>query len=70
MDVSLMCQDMDKLRSKVAEAEQRVSQTKDNVMEHSPALRMFQTKVKALKYRSEDAENRNRRNNLCIIGLG
>lgn len=26
-------------------------------------------KVKALEYREEDAENRNRRNNLCIIGL-
>lgn len=69
MDVGLLRQDMDKLRSRVAETEQRVSNTEDTVAEHSAALHSLQTKVKALEYRAEDAENRNRCNNLRIVGL-
>lgn len=53
----------------MTETEQRVSTTEDEVMEHSSALHTLQTKTKALEYRAEDAENRNRRSNLCIVGL-
>lgn len=69
MDVGLLRQDMNTLRTRVAETEQRVSNTEDTVAEHGAALRMIQTKIKALEYRAEDAENRNRRNNLHIVGL-
>lgn len=69
MDVGLLRQDMDKLRSRVAETEQRVSNTKDTVAEHSAVLRSLQINVKSLEYRAEDAENRNRRNNLRIVDL-
>lgn len=69
MDVGLILQDMDKLLSRVTETEQRIGQTEDDVPEQSAALCTFQTKVKALEYRAKDTKNRNRRNNLCIIGL-
>lgn len=69
LDVSLLRQDMDKLHSRVTETEQRVIQTEDEVEEHNTTIRSLQIKVKALEYRVEDAENRNRRNNLRIIGL-
>lgn len=69
LDVGLMRQDLDKLPTMVTENEQRLGQTEDDVMEHSAALQTLQTKVKALEYRVEDAENRNRRNNPWIIGL-
>lgn len=42
---------------------------KDSVADHSTSIRALQTKVRALEYRAEDAENRSRRNNLCIVGL-
>lgn len=67
MDVGLLRQDMD--RTRVADTEQRISNTEDTVTEHGVALHIFQTKVKALEYRAEDAKNRNRRNNLRIVGL-
>lgn len=67
MDEGFIHQDLDKLRSRVTETEQRIGLTE--VMEHSAALRTLQTKVKSLDYQAEDGENRNRRNNLRIIGL-
>lgn len=69
MDVGLIHQDMDKLCSRVTKTEQRIGQMEENVLEQWTALRTLQTKVKALEYRAEHAENRNRRNNLRIIGL-
>ena len=69
MDVGLIRQDMDKLRSRVTETEQRIGLLEDDSMEQSASLRTLHTKVKALESRAEDAENRNRRNNLRIIGL-
>lgn len=69
LDMGLIRQDIDKLRSRATESEQRLSTTEDTMAEHGVALRTLQTKVKALEYRAEDAENRNRRNNLRIIGL-
>lgn len=67
--MGLIRQDIDKLRSRVAETKHRVSKNEDTVVEHRAALRTLQTKVKALEYRAEDAENRNRCNNLRIVGL-
>lgn len=53
----------------MSEVEQRVSQTEDTVRDHVADLHTLKTKVKVLEARAEDAENRNRRNNLRIIGL-
>lgn len=69
LDMGLIRQDIDKIRSRVAETEQRLSTSEDTIAEHGASLRTLQTKVKALEYRAEDAENRKRRNNLRIVGL-
>lgn len=41
----------------------------DTVESQSPDLRTLQTKIRALEYKAEDAENGNMRNNLHIVGL-
>lgn len=68
LDVDLIRQDMDKVCLMVSEVEQRVGQTEDTVLEHSASLRTLQARVH-MEYKVDDAENRNRRNNLWIVGL-
>lgn len=41
----------------------------DTVADHDASIRAVQSKVRALEYRAEDAENRSRRNNPRIVGL-
>lgn len=53
----------------MTEVEQSVSQTEDTVHDHGADLHTLKTKVKVLEARAEDAENRNRRSNLCILDL-
>lgn len=74
LDVGLFRQDMDKVRSRLSSAEQRLVHAEDTVTDHTTTttttlLRSQQTKICDLEYKVEDAENRNRRNNLCIVGL-
>lgn len=69
LDVGLIRQDMDKMRSRITFAEQRISHMEDTVESHNTDLRMLHTKIRALEYKAEDAGNRNRRNNLRIVGM-
>lgn len=69
LDVSLIRQDFDKLRARVSDAEQRVRLTEDTVTEHTASICTLQMKVRALEYKVDNAENRNRRNNLHIVGM-
>lgn len=69
LDVGLIRLDMDKIRGRLSDAEQRLGQVEDTVESHGADLRALKTKIRALEYKSEDAENRNRRNNLRIVGL-
>lgn len=67
--VEFIRKDFDTLRGRMHEVEQRVSQNEDTVRDHGADLHVLKTKVKVLEARAEDAENRNRRNNLRILGL-
>lgn len=69
LDISLIRRDMDTFRNRLSEAERRVGDAEDVLQDHTVSLRTLQTKIKALETRAEDAENRNRRNNLRIVGL-
>lgn len=60
---------MDCFRSRLAETELRVGEAEDTLQSHGVSLHTLQTKMKTLEVRAEDAENRNRRNNLRIVGL-
>lgn len=68
-DISLIRHDMDKFRSRVAEAEERISQLEDSTRADSRELHALQAQVKALQEKSVDTENRLRRNNIRILGL-
>lgn len=68
-DVGLIRQDLDKIRARVSVVEQRVGQAVDTITEQNTSIRTLQSKVRALEYKMDDAENRNRRNNLRIMGL-
>lgn len=69
LDVGLIRQDMDKICSRLTTAEQRLGHVEDTVESHGVDLRIPHTKIRALEYKTEDAENRNRRNNLRIVGM-
>lgn len=68
-NVDFIRRDLDSFRGRMAEVEQRVSGTEDTVRDHSGDLHTLKARVKALESRAEDAENRNRRSNLRIVGL-
>lgn len=69
LEMGLIHKDMDKFQTRLTEVEHRMGDTEDLLRDHSTSLHTLTTKVRALEYRAEDAENHNRRNNLCIIGL-
>lgn len=69
MDVGLLWQDMDKIRSRLSAAENRVGQVEDAVGENTGAICSLQSRFKMLEHRAEDSENRCRRNNIRIVGL-
>lgn len=68
-ETALIRRDMDKFRDRVTEAERRVSDVEDTQREHHADIQALKLKVKHLENRAEDAENRNRRSNLRILGL-
>lgn len=57
MDFGLIRRDMETFRGRLTETE------------HTAELHTLHTNVKSLKFRTEDAKNCNRRNNLRIIGV-
>lgn len=69
LEIGLIRQDFEKVRQRVTEVERRVGDTEDTVRDHSASLHTLQVRVKHLEAKAEDSENRNRRNNLRIIGL-
>lgn len=68
-DVCLIRHDMDKFRSRFAEAEGRISQLEDDTRADFRDLRALQLQLKALQEKSIDTENRLRRNNIRVIDL-
>lgn len=69
MEMGLVRRDMDKFRDRLSESERRIGDTEDILREHGASLRTLQLKMKAVETRAEDQENRNRRNNLRMVGL-
>lgn len=68
-EMGLIRHDMDKYWDRLSEAERRVSDMEDVVRDLVASLRTLQLKMKTLELRVEDQENRNRRNNLRLVGL-
>lgn len=68
-DISLICHDQDKFRSRVSEAEECISQLEDSTRADSREMHALQLQVKALQEKAIDTENRLRLNNVRILGL-
>lgn len=69
LEMGLMRRDYEKICQQVDEAVHHVGDTEDMVRDHTATLHTVQVRLKHLKARTEDTENRNQRNNLRIIGL-
>lgn len=69
MEMGLIRRDMDKRRERLSEVERRTGDTEDLLREHRASLHTMQVRMKAMESRAEDQENRNRRNNLRVVGL-
>lgn len=68
-NVEFIRKDFDTFHGRITEVEQRVSQEEDTVHDHGADIHALKARVKTLESHAEDAENRNRRNNLRILGL-
>lgn len=68
-EIGLIRQHFEKVCQCVMEVERQVGNTEHTACDHSASLHTLQVKVTHLESKAEDAENRNRRNNLRIIGL-
>lgn len=69
IECGLIRQDMDKIRGRLTETEQRISTVEDVAASTAQSVVELQQQVKTLMARSEDAENRLRRNNVRVVGL-
>ncbi|XP_078496525.1 taste receptor type 1 member 1-like [Lissotriton helveticus] len=68
-NLSLLKTDHGKLADKVKDQGATLADLAPTVAEHSDSIQQIQRQVKTLMERVEDAEGRNRRNNLRVIGL-
>lgn len=68
-ECTLIRADLDKIRGRLTETEDRISATEDITSQHAGSLLTLQRTVQALVARADDAENRMRRNNVRVLGL-
>ncbi|KAM9316655.1 proto-oncogene tyrosine-protein kinase ROS [Gastrophryne carolinensis] len=61
--------DLDKIRDRAGEAERRIGEAEDRLSTHTGEIATLRRQVTTLMGRAEDAEDRNRRNNVRILGL-
>lgn len=60
---------LENLSTRVTEAEQRISDVEDGVTDFAGRLAEAEEKIKLMAKGLDDLENRNRRDNICIINL-
>lgn len=68
-ECNLIRNDLDKIRGRMTETESRVSATEDLTATHATSIAELQRTVQSLVAKSDDAENRLRRNNVRVLGL-
>lgn len=69
VDISLIRQDMQKIRERVTETEARISVVEDTIAPVPQDVRDLQRKYTQLLAKMDDQENRQRRSNLRFVGL-
>ncbi|XP_077340579.1 cadherin EGF LAG seven-pass G-type receptor 2 [Lithobates pipiens] len=68
-ECSLIRHDLDKIRGRLTTVETRVSDVEDTSHSYGAQLAELREQVKALQHKAIDAEDRQRRNNLRVVGL-
>lgn len=68
-ECTLIRHDLDKIRGRITEAEDRISVVEDTSQTQGNQLVELQAMVKSLQSRAEEAEDRQRRNNVRVVGL-
>lgn len=69
LDVGLLRHDMQNLRERVKETEERISQLEDGAIPVSKSVAELEKVANSWTQRADDLENRLRRNNVRILGL-
>lgn len=68
-EFTLIRHDLDKIRGRLFEAEGRISTVEDQQGSHSSQITELQSLVNTLFHKVDDTENRQRRNNIRVVGL-
>lgn len=68
-ECKLIHNDLDKIGGRLTESESRISATEDLTATHVTSIAELQRKVQTLIAKSDDSENRLRRNNIRVLGL-
>lgn len=68
-ECNLIRNDLDKIRGRLEETKSRISVTEDTTLQHSKILWSLQQTIRMLVAKSDNAENRMRRNNVRVLGL-
>lgn len=68
-ECNLIRADLDKFRGRLSETGSRISTNEDITTQHADSLSSLQNTVQMLVAKSDDAENRMRRNNVRVLGL-
>lgn len=68
-ECNLIRNNLDKFGGRMAESESRISATEDLTATHITSIAELQRTMQALIAKSDDAENRPRRNNIRVLGL-
>lgn len=68
-ECNLIRHDLDKIRGRLTTAEDRISEVEDASHTQGSQLNELKDMVRALQRRADDAEDRQRRNNVRVVGL-
>lgn len=68
-ECNLIRHDLDKIRGRLTTVETRVSDIEDTSHDHGAQLAELRDQVRALQHKAIDAEDRQRRNNIRVVGL-
>lgn len=69
VDITRLRSDINAIKDRTSEVERRVGAVEDDMHTTETTIHTLKQQVKVLEARAEDAENRNRRNNVRILGL-
>lgn len=68
-ECTLIRHDLDKMRGRITEAEEQIGMVEDQQGTHTVQIAELKSLVSSLVHKMDDAENRQRRNNIRVVSL-